>query len=242
MQGQLFPGGVANILSKRQTGDDHAEALCARRLVHELPVPAGAGRRRDPARSQDHRAGGQRAANRRPRRRLLLGHAGCLSACEGGAAGDAGYAGGQAGTAQYETVSTGTTGHAESVRIVYDPAQVSFGQLLKVYFSVAHDPTELDHQGPDSGPQYRSEIFTTDAGQAAAAKQYIAQLDGAKIYGNPIVTKIEPLPAFYPAEGYHQDYAEQHPYNPYIVINDTPKIHELKSQFPALYTEQATKS
>jgi peptide-methionine (S)-S-oxide reductase len=139
-----------------------------------------------------------------------------------------GYAGGGAGTAEYETVSTGTTGHAESVKVIYDPSQVSYGQLLKVYFSVAHDPTQLNRQAPDVGPQYRSEIFAVDAGQQKIAKAYIAQLTAAKAFAGPIVTKIEPLKAFYPAEAYHQDYLAHHPGEPYIVYNDAPKLVALK--------------
>ena len=146
-----------------------------------------------------------------------------------------GYAGGKSGSAQYETVSTGDTGHAESVKVTYDPGKVSYGQLLKVYFSVAHDPTQLNRQSPDVGPQYRSEIFTTSAEQARIAKAYIAQLAAAKVFAAPIVTKVEPLPAFYPAEAYHQDYLRLHPNEPYIVFNDAPKLVHLKQMFPALY-------
>lgn len=146
-----------------------------------------------------------------------------------------GYAGGQGTTAQYETVSTGATGHAESVKVLYDPSQVSYGQLLKVYFSVAHDPTELNRQSPDVGPQYRSEIFTTTPEQARVAKAYIAQLDAAKVFHAPIVTRVEPLRGFYAAEAYHQDYLERHPDEPYIVYNDAPKLVALKQLFPKLY-------
>ena len=146
-----------------------------------------------------------------------------------------GYSGGDANTAQYETVSTGRTGHAESVKVIYDPTKVSYGQLLKVYFSVAHDPTQLNRQSPDSGTQYRSEIYTTNAAQQNVAKAYIAQLGAAKVFSAPIVTKVEPLKAFYPAEGYHQKYLSLHPNEPYIVFNDAPKVVELKQMFPALY-------
>jgi peptide-methionine (S)-S-oxide reductase len=146
-----------------------------------------------------------------------------------------GYAGGKSGSAQYETVSSGDTGHAESVKVTYDPGKVSYGQLLKVYFSVAHDPTQLNRQSPDVGPQYRSEIFTTNAEQARIAKAYIAQLTAAKVFAAPIVTKVEPLPAFYPAEAHHQDYLRLHPNEPYIVFNDAPKLVHLKQMFPALY-------
>ena len=146
-----------------------------------------------------------------------------------------GYSGGDAATAQYETVSTGRTGHAESVKVIYDPTKVSYGQLLKVYFSVAHDPTQLNRQSPDSGTQYRSEIFTTSAVQQKVANAYIAQLAAAKVFPAPIVTRVEPLKAFYPAEGYHQHYLSLHPNEPYIVYNDAPKLVHLKAMFPALY-------
>jgi peptide-methionine (S)-S-oxide reductase len=149
-----------------------------------------------------------------------------------------GYAGGNVKNPGYELVSSGTTGHAESVKVVYDPAKVSYGQLLKVYFSVAHDPTELNRQGPDSVTQYRSEIFATSDDQARVAKAYIAQLQAAKAYPRPIVTKVEQLPAvggFYAAEDYHQNYLALHPNQPYIVINDLPKVANLKTTFPALY-------
>jgi peptide-methionine (S)-S-oxide reductase len=147
----------------------------------------------------------------------------------------AGYAGGSAGTAQYETVSTGRTGHAESVRVVYDPSQVSLGQILKVFFSVAHDPTELNRQGPDEGTQYRSVIFYANDEQRQIAQAYIDQLNHAKAFARPIVTQTVALQAFYPAEAYHQDYAEHHPNEPYIAINDLPKIDHLKQTLPELY-------
>lgn len=148
---------------------------------------------------------------------------------------ESGYAGGSASTAQYELVGSGRTGHAESVRIVYDPAQVSYGQLLKVFFSVAHDPTQLNRQGPDSGTQYRSEVFTTSELQNRIATAYIAQLDAAKRFAQPIVTKVEPLKGFYVAEDYHQDYARLNPNQPYIVINDAPKVVALQKFLPELY-------
>jgi peptide-methionine (S)-S-oxide reductase len=146
-----------------------------------------------------------------------------------------GYAGGAKDTAEYQTVSTGTTGHAESVRITFDPKQISYGHILQIYFSVAHDPTELNHQGPDSGTQYRSAIFPTSPEQARIAEAYIAQLDQSHVFSQPIVTKIEPGREFYPAEAYHQDYLTLHPNQPYIAINDLPKISELKQLFPNLY-------
>jgi peptide-methionine (S)-S-oxide reductase len=147
----------------------------------------------------------------------------------------AGYSGGAATTAQYETVSTGRTGHAESVKVVYDPSQVSFGQILKVFFSVAHDPTELNRQGPDDGTQYRSVIFFASEDQHRIARAYIDQLNGAKAFAGPIVTQVVALQGFYPAEGYHQDYAEHHPNDPYIAINDLPKLDHLKQTLPELY-------
>ena len=146
-----------------------------------------------------------------------------------------GYSGGAAGTANYETVSTGTTGHAESVQVTYDPSRVSYDDLLKVFFFVAHDPTELNRQGPDSGTQYRSSIFYADDEQKKLAQDYIAQLDQKKAFGKPIVTKVVPLTGFYPAEAYHQNYLELHPDQPYIVINDEPKLEVLKEKFPGLY-------
>jgi peptide-methionine (S)-S-oxide reductase len=146
-----------------------------------------------------------------------------------------GYAGGAANTAQYETVSTGTTGHAESVQVTYDPTKVSYDDLLKVFFFVAHDPTELNHQGPDTGTQYRSSIFYENDAQKKMANDYIAQLDQKHAFADPIVTKVVPLTGFYPAEDYHQNYLELHPDQPYIVYNDLPKLEALQKDFPALY-------
>ena len=143
-----------------------------------------------------------------------------------------GYAGGKASTAQYETVSSGTTGHAESVRVEFDPKQVSLGEILRIYFSVAHDPTELNHQGPDTGTQYRSAIWTTTPDQQKVATSYVGQLDQANIFSHKIVTQINPLKGFYPAEDYHQDYLTLHPNNPYIAQNDLPKIANLKRLYP----------
>lgn len=151
----------------------------------------------------------------------------------------AGYAGGQAATAQYETVSTGTTGHAESVEVTYDPARISFKQLLDVYFLVAHDPTELNRQGPDDGTQYRSEIFYTTDEERAEAVRYIAHLQTQGVYSSKIVTVVAPLRGFYPAEQYHQDFAVHNPQNPYIVINDLPKLQKLRRQFPQLVKADA---
>ncbi len=148
-----------------------------------------------------------------------------------------GYAGGDATTAQYERVGSGDTGHAESVQITYDPRVVTYGQLLRIFFSVAHDPTEKNRQGPDVGPQYRSAIFPTDAAQAAIARAYIAQLDGAKAFPAPIATTIETGRPFFPAEAYHQDFMEKNPRNPYIVYNDAPKLEALRRLFAAQYRE-----
>jgi peptide-methionine (S)-S-oxide reductase len=149
-----------------------------------------------------------------------------------------GYAGGSARTPSYELVSSGTTGHAESVEVVFDPSQISFGRLLKVFFAVAHDPTELNRQGPDEGTQYRSMILVSRDRQAAIARSYIEQLDAAKVYRHKIVTEVVPLRAFYPAESYHQDYVFRHPFEPYIVINDRPKVEALRKQYPDLYVEK----
>ena len=147
-----------------------------------------------------------------------------------------GYAGGTEKTADYTTVSGGNTEHAESVEVTYDPQQVSYGQLLTVFFSVAHNPTELNRQGPDVGTQYRSAIFYVSDDQKRVASAYIEQLNNAKVFGKPIVTQVAPLPAFYAAEAYHQDYAAKHPTQPYIVVHDLPKVANLQKQFPTLYT------
>jgi peptide-methionine (S)-S-oxide reductase len=147
----------------------------------------------------------------------------------------AGYSGGSAKSPSYEEVSSGETGHAESVEIVYDPSEVTFGQLLKVFFSVAHDPTQLNRQGPDEGTQYRSAIFYETSDQERVAQAYVDQLTQARVFSNPIVTQIVAFKAFFPAEDYHQDYALHHPDNPYIVINDLPKVANLKKEFPNLY-------
>jgi len=146
-----------------------------------------------------------------------------------------GYAGGSAETALYPIVSTGATGHAESVQVTYDPTQVSYPELLKIFFQVAHDPTQLNRQGPDRGTQYRSAIFYTNDQQKEIAQRYIEQLNQAKVFGKPIVTQVNPLDKFYPAESYHQNYLAQHPYEPYIVYNDMPKLEALKKELPARY-------
>jgi peptide-methionine (S)-S-oxide reductase len=146
-----------------------------------------------------------------------------------------GYSGGDKRTAHYEVVGRGDTGHAESVEIVFDPKEVSYGEILQVFFSVAHDPTQLNRQGPDTGTQYRSAIFYGDEQQKKIATAYIAQLDKTKVYRSRIVTKVDPLKGFYPAEGYHQDFLVNNPNHPYIVFNDIPKVHNFQKTLPALY-------
>jgi peptide-methionine (S)-S-oxide reductase len=148
-----------------------------------------------------------------------------------------GYAGGSVRSPSYEQVSSGTTGHAESVLVIYDPSRISYDQLLQVFFAVAHDPTQLDRQGPDVGPQYRSAVFYRGAAQREAAERYIGRLQSAGVYREKIVTEVSPLEAFHPAESYHQDYLVRHPTQPYIVINDAPKLEELRRRFPALYRQ-----
>jgi peptide-methionine (S)-S-oxide reductase len=151
-----------------------------------------------------------------------------------------GYAGGSKATADYQMVSTGSTGHAESVQIKFDPKRISYGKILQIFFSVAHDPTQLNRQGPDSGTQYRSAIFTTSDEQKKVAEAYIAQLNAAKVYKKPIVTKVGQLEGFYPAEAYHQDYLTLHPTQPYIAYNDIPKVENLKKLFAANFLEKPT--
>ena len=149
-----------------------------------------------------------------------------------------GYAGGAADTAHYETVGTGRSGHAESVEVTFDPTRVSYGTLLRIFFSVAHNPTEVNRQGPDTGTQYRSAIFPATPAQQRIAQAYIAQLNASHVFGAPLATRIEDGARFYPAEDYHQDFLAQHPGYPYIVVNDLPKIAQLKRLFPSLYREQ----
>lgn len=149
-----------------------------------------------------------------------------------------GYAGGKAGMANYDAVSSGRTSHAEAVEITYDPKQISYGQLLQIYFSVAHDPTQLNRQGPDSGTQYRSTVFPSDDSQRKVAEAYIAQLNQAGVYPKTLATTVEPLQAFYPAEGYHQDYLVRHPYSMYIMVNDIPKVENLAKTFPDRYRDK----
>jgi len=150
-----------------------------------------------------------------------------------------GYAGGAQKDATYDVVSSGRTSHAESVRVTFNPREISYGKILQIYFAVAHDPTQLNRQGPDSGPQYRSEIFPQNEAQQKVAQDYIAQLDKTGVYKRPIVTKTNTMKVpFYAAEGYHQDYATKHPYQPYIVINDAPKVENLKKMFPDMWRDQ----
>lgn len=149
-----------------------------------------------------------------------------------------GYSGGSAATANYDKISTGESGHAESVQITYDPSKISYGQLLKVFFAVAHDPTQLNRQGPDSGTRYRSVIFYSNEAQKGIAQAYIEQLNEAKVFSRPIVTQVAPLQSFHEAEAYHQDYLANHPNEPYIVINDLPKVENLRKQFPELYVRK----
>ena len=149
-----------------------------------------------------------------------------------------GYSGGSAKTAQYEAVCSGRTGHAEAVEVVFDPSQITYGQVLKIFFAIAHNPTELNRQGPDTGTQYRSAIFYTSDEQKRIAEAFMEQINQAKAFSRPIVTQLTPLDAFYPAEEYHQDYAEQHPENMYIVINDMPKVANLRKAFPSLFVER----
>jgi len=148
-----------------------------------------------------------------------------------------GYAGGEKSTAQYETVSTGRTGHAESVQITFDPQQISYGEILRIYFSVAHDPTQLNRQGPDTGTQYRSDVFYVNDAQKQIATDYIAQLNASHLFSQPIVTKVDPLNGFYPAEDYHQDFIARNPNYPYVVFNDLPKIRNLKQLYPDFYRD-----
>jgi len=149
-----------------------------------------------------------------------------------------GYAGGEGATAQYEQVGGGSTGHAEAVQVTFDPRKISYGQILQIYFSVAHDPTQLNRQGPDAGTQYRSAIFPTSEEQVSVAKAYIGQLNQTRIFSAAVVTKIEPGRAFYPAEAYHQDFLTRNPTYPYIVFNDLPKVEALKRMFPDLYRQE----
>ena len=188
-----------------------------------------------PAPAQDEPAGTSTAETAVLAGGCFWGVQGVFQHVEGVTNAVSGYAGGDQETAHYQIVSGGTTGHAESVRITFDPRKITYGRILQIFFSVAHDPTQLNRQGPDTGAQYRSAIFPQDAAQAATARAYIAQLDQARVFDAPIVTRIEPDRAFYPAEAYHQDFLARNPTYPYIVINDLPKIEMLKRLFPTRY-------
>lgn len=214
-----------------------AAALLLTALVTLLagPLSSAEGARRIPAPIIDEAAGAAPSETAVLAGGCFWGVQGVYQHVEGVRSAVSGYAGGGKETAQYYTVGRGTTGHAESVRITFDPRKISYGRILQIYFSVAHDPTELNRQGPDAGSQYRSAIFPANAEQARVAQAYIGQLSKARAFDGAIVTKIEPNKAFYPAEAYHQDFLAQHPNYPYIVVNDMPKIAELKRLFPEIY-------
>ncbi len=188
----------------------------------------------------DEPAGGQHAETAVFAGGCFWGVQGVFQHVKGVANAVSGYAGGAKDTAQYETVSSGSTGHAEAVQVTFDPAQVSYGRLLQIYFSVAHDPTQLNYQGPDHGTQYRSALFPLDDAQRKVAQAYIAQIDAAKVYRKPIVTRVEPFKGFYAAEGYHQNFLTLNPDYPYIVANDLPKVADLQRIFPTQYTAKPT--
>jgi peptide-methionine (S)-S-oxide reductase len=214
-----------------------ATALVLPALAIQLSVPPSAAEeaREIPAPVNDEAAGAAPSETAVLAGGCFWGVQGVYQHVEGVTSAVSGYAGGEKETAQYYTVGRGTTGHAESVRITFDPRKISYGRILQIYFSVAHNPTELNRQGPDTGTQYRSAIFPATAEQARVAEAYIAQLNKARVFDGAIVTKIEPNKTFYPAEAYHQDFLVQHPNHPYIVFNDLPKIGELKRLFPEIY-------
>jgi len=191
-----------------------------------------------PAPAQDEPAGGRRTETAVFAGGCFWGVQGVFQHVKGVTNAVSGYSGGNKGTAHYEEVGTGVTGHAESVQVTFDPAQVSYGTLLQVYFSVAHNPTELNFQGPDHGPQYRSALFPLDDAQRKVATAYIAQLEAAKVFPKPIVTKVEAYKGFFPAEGYHQNFLTLNPDYPYIVYNDLPKVADLKKLFPERYADK----
>jgi peptide-methionine (S)-S-oxide reductase len=217
-----------------------AAALVAPVLAIQLTLPlSAAGEAREiPAPAIDEAAGAAPSETAVLAGGCFWGVQGVFQHVNGVTSAVSGYAGGEKETAQYYVVGTGTTGHAESVRITFDPRKISYGRILQIYFSVAHDPTELNRQGPDAGSQYRSAIFPANAEQARVAASYIAELNKARAFDGAIVTKIEPNKVFYPAEAYHQDFLVQHPNHPYIVINDLPKIGALKRLFPDLYRSE----
>jgi peptide-methionine (S)-S-oxide reductase len=200
-----------------------------------VPVSRGEKARAIPAPAMDEQAGPATSEVAVLAGGCFWGVQGVYQHVKGVASAVSGYAGGEKNTAQYERVSTGRTGHAESVQVTFDPRSITYGRILQIYFSVVHDPTELNRQGPDVGPQYRSAIFPSSEGQASVARAYIAQLDQAKVFEKGIVTRIESGQTFYPAEAYHQDFLTRNPTYPYIVYNDLPKIDNLKRLFPDLY-------
>lgn len=227
---KLVAGGIAAAIATLTIGavvslDRPAHAAPAE-VVVAVPAPAGAA---DPTlpgkRAQVVFAGG-----------CFWGVQGVFQHVKGVKNAVSGYSGGTKETAVYETVGSGNTGHAESVEVTYNPKEVTYGQLLQIFFSVAHNPTQLNYQGPDHGTQYRSEIFATNGEQKKIAQSYIAQLDKAGVFGEPIVTKVSDMSAFYPAEEYHQDFLTLNPTYPYIVYNDLPKVENLKALFPAKFS------
>jgi peptide-methionine (S)-S-oxide reductase len=224
MRPPLFRKHVATIALCLAVGVSGLQAACAAEEAVSIPAPAVDNPKADGGLQTAVLAGG-----------CFWGIQGVFEHVRGVHQVLSGYAGGKKDTAQYETVSTGNTGHAESVQITFDPKEVSYGELLRVYFSVAHDPTQLNRQGPDSGTQYRSSIFYADETQKKIALAYVAQLNQAHLYRGKIVTRVDPLTGFYPAENYHQDYLVHNPNQPYIVINDLPKILHLKQTLPEMY-------
>jgi peptide-methionine (S)-S-oxide reductase len=224
MRPPLFRKHVATIALSLAVGLSGLQAACAAEEAVSIPAPAVDNPKADGGLQTAVLAGG-----------CFWGIQGVFEHVRGVHQVLSGYAGGKKDTAQYETVSTGNTGHAESVQITFDPKEVSYGELLRVYFSVAHDPTQLNRQGPDSGTQYRSSIFYADETQKKIALAYVAQLNQAHLYRGKIVTRVDPLTGFYPAENYHQDYLVHNPNQPYIVINDLPKILHLKQTLPEMY-------
>ena len=216
----VIPAAVV-LIAARLTGVAHSAAPSV-----ALPAPAFDDRFTAPGLDTAYFAGG-----------CFWGIEGVYEHVKGVQSAVSGYSGGSASTANYEQVTSGDTGHAETVQVIYDPAQVSYGKLLHIFFSVAHDPTQLNRQGPDRGTQYRSAIFFNSADQQQIAQRYIAQLAASKFFPKPIVTELVKLTAFYPAEAYHQDYMVHHPNQPYIVIHDAPKVAALKKNFASLYKD-----
>ncbi|HEY3639163.1 MAG TPA: peptide-methionine (S)-S-oxide reductase MsrA [Rhizomicrobium sp.] len=214
-------------------------ALCAALLVSDSGVVADEAARAIPAPAMDeamaHMPGNETAVLSGG---CFWGMQGLFEHVKGVRQVIAGYSGGAASTAQYETVSSGSTGQAESVKIIFDPAVITYGKILRIYFSVAHDPTQVDRQGPDEGSQYRSNIFFANADQEKLARAYIDQLNRAHVFAAPIATRVDRLSGFYPAEAYHQDYLIHNPDSLYIVVNDLPKIARLKAIYPELYREE----